>query len=132
MRKLSALVLFTVLAAAGCQRNVITNAPPATFNQGARDAVATAYGVIGDLQTRHQAQCVSSPTTQPCVLINKGVAVQRLAAQALNAYCSGPAATGDLPYLQGGPCSVVAGYDDRLQSALSDLSSLMIDIRQLN
>lgn len=96
-----------------------------------RDSIATAYGFIGDLQTKHLAECKATPTLQTCVLINKGIAVQRLAASALNDYCSGPPAAGDMPYATGGPCSAQAGLADRLNAALTDLNNVMGDLKKL-
>lgn len=97
----------------------------------ARDGVALAYGFIGDIQTKHLDECRAAPTAPTCVLINKGVAVQRLAAGALNEYCAGPPKPGDATYATGGPCSVQPGLEPRLQAALTDLSNVMNDIKKL-
>lgn len=122
MRKLLALpILASILFLAGCPID-----PPKV-----RDQVALAYGFIGDLQSKHLMECQASPTLQTCVLINKGVAVQRLSASALNDYCSGPPRPGEIDYNHGGPCSVQAGLQPRLESALADLNNVMTDLKKL-
>lgn len=95
-----------------------------------RDQVAFAYGFVGNLQTQHQ-ECKQTPTLGYCMKINQGVSVQRLAAHALNAYCSGPPVAGNKPYDMGGPCSVSPGYEPRLREALKDLNLIMNDLQKL-
>lgn len=97
----------------------------------ARDSVVTAYGFISDLQTKHLAACQAAPTTEICVAITRGVAIQRTAAAALNDYCSGPPLAGDQPYATGGPCSAQVGVEPRLSQALSDLNSVMATLKRL-
>jgi hypothetical protein len=97
----------------------------------ARDSVAAAFGFIGDLQTKHLTECQANKTLPVCVEINKAVAVQRLAASSLNAYCAGPPTPGAMPYMNGGPCSVQSGLESRLTAALQDLNNVMVDLKKL-
>lgn len=119
LRRLTLLIL--VLTLAGCTLD------PAK----ARDSIATAYGFISDLQTKHLDSCRTDATQETCKLINRGVAVQRIAASALNDYCSGPPLAGEKPYLEGGACSTQAGIEPRLRTALTDLNNIMKDIKVL-
>lgn len=97
----------------------------------ARDGIALAYGFIGDLQQRHLDSCQKDNTQTICVAINRGIAIQRTAAEALHNYCSGTPNPGDLPYLQGGPCSINSGYETRLSAALEDLNRIMSDLKKI-
>ena len=123
MRKAIATMLLAtlVLLSTGCPID-----PPK-----ARDAVVSAYGFISDLQQKHLQECTATPTAPPCVAINKGVAVQRLAAATLNEYCAGPPLAGDATYADGGPCSAQAGVQPRLKAALQDLDSVVKDLKKL-
>lgn len=121
MKKTLAVLLLAVLALAGCHLDPMN----------ARDGVVSAYGFIADLQTKHLASCQAAPQQAPCVAINRGVALQRVAATALNEYCAGPALPGQATYADGGPCSAQAGLQPRLELALRDLNSIMEDLKKL-
>jgi hypothetical protein len=97
----------------------------------ARDGIATAYGFVSDLQQKYLVTCQANPAQNACVQINRGVALQRLASTALNDYCSGTPLAGNAPYLQGGPCSAQPGLQPRLQAALTDLNSIIADLKKL-
>lgn len=90
-----------------------------------------AYGFIGDMQQKYLVTCQANPSQSECQLINKGIAAQRVAAAALNDYCSGPPKAGDAEYMKGGPCSEQSGLAPRLQVALTNLNSIMSDIKKL-
>jgi hypothetical protein len=83
------------------------------------------------MQQKYLVACQANPSQGECVLINRGVALQRVAATALNDYCSGPPKPGDAEYMKGGPCSEQPGMAPRLQAALKDLNSIMADIKKL-
>ena len=120
-RTILSIVLVVTLFISGCHPD------PAK----ARDSIAAAFGFIGDLQTKHLASCQADKTQPICVEINKAVAVQRLAAAALNTYCAGPPVPGAQPYTSGGPCSIQPGLESRLTSALQDLNNIMTDLKKL-
>lgn len=117
----TALLGIVLLAMGGCKTD------PAK----ARDAIAAAGGFLTDVQTKHLVACRADPKQPVCVKINQAGAVQRLAATTLNEFCAGPPLAGDATYATGGPCSEQAGVEPRLEAALRDLNSIMIDVKKI-
>ena len=109
------LLLAATLLLVGCQ-------PP---ENTARDSIAAAKGVIEQAQTEYLEICAASPNERECQLINNAVAVQNLAIDALNLYCSGS------NYLAGGACQPNKEYLPRLQEALRNLDGIIAAIKEL-
>jgi len=92
----------------------------------ARDGIATASGVIAKYQSQYKAECTATPTGTACVTINKAIAANNTAIDALEAYC-GFSPGSDLA----STCKPVANAKDGLTSALSNLQNVLNDVRGL-
>jgi len=128
-RKLLPLIVLLLALTAGCQHQPPSGAPaptPVTLEQRARDGIAAATGFLSSAQTQYHDQCVAAPTGAACVTIHKGVAAQNVAIDALKTYC----AFGKSDPLDS-TCKPVANAADALKSALSNLSSIITDVKGL-
>lgn len=123
MDRIRVLLLLPLLAAplfSGCG-----------FVNDTRDTLATSYGFIIIAQQQNLASCQAAPTQAKCVAINKAIAVQNLAIDALNAYCSGTPPAGAVAWTAGGPCDPVNTLQSALTTAIANLNVLIPDIKTL-
>jgi hypothetical protein len=122
MKKFSALSLIAilVLGLAGC-------AP----EKSARDSIAAGKGVLVTLQQQHGDSCRANPQQPLCQEINRGVALQNVAIDALEVYCSGPEFDAGT-----GPCqppsdkTVRNAAANKLAAALADFTRIIADLRK--
>jgi len=78
MKKQAVFVVLICLCLAACQ----------PFEETARDVIAGAQGFIQQAQKNHLEECRANPTKDfPCGTINRAVAAQNLAVDALAVYC---------------------------------------------
>jgi len=92
----------------------------------ARDAIAGAKGFIEAQQEVHLASCQADPAQSKCVAINKAVAAQNLAIDALQLYC------GSKEFLeQGAACTPNKEFEPKLQEALRDLDTIVAQVKAL-
>lgn len=110
--KLSVLLL-PVLLLAGC----------GDFPKQARDVIAGAKGFIEKAQANHLQQCQAAPATTICVDINKAVAAQNSAIDALNVYCSGN------DWEQGGECKPNKDFEAKARTAVANLDRIIADLK---
>lgn len=117
LRKYILAVLLAAMAFSfyGCQKP----------EQTARDAIAAAKGVVETAQIKYLDACQADPDLGPCVTVNKAVAAQNLAIDALNQYCSGPG------YLTGGVCNPQPDLQSHLEAALASLDQTIKDVEAL-
>lgn len=92
----------------------------------ARDSIAAARGIITTAQSQYKAACIADPQYSHCVTINKLVAGQNLAIDALEAYCAGP----DWGTV-GAVCSPHAELEPKLREALKNLEQEKTDVKGL-
>lgn len=92
----------------------------------ARDAIAASKGVIQTAQTQYLDQCKADPSANPCSLINRGVAAQNTAINALELYCTGQATPS---FDQGGTCHPDKSLEPKLTAAITDLNSIIASLK---
>jgi hypothetical protein len=117
MKILKPLIVITLLAMLGCSQPI---------EKTARDGIATASGVIKQYQSQYKAECTAQPTGAACVTINRAIAANNTAIDALEAYC-GFSPGADLA----AACKPVASAKDGLSSALANLQNVLNDVRRL-
>ena len=115
IRKL--LTLCIIIATVGCSQPI---------EKTARDGIATASGVIKQYQAQYKAECTATPTGAACATINRAIAANNTAIDALEAYC-GFTPGADLA----STCHPVATAKDGLASALGNLNNILNDVRRL-
>lgn len=86
----------------------------------ARDGIAAAKGFIETQQQLHLAECQAAPTESICVGINKAVAAQNLAIDALAIYCASP----DFSQNKG-PCVPNKSAEPKLREATDQLNDVL-------
>ena len=111
MRKRAVFAVLVCLCLTACQ----------PLENTARDVIAGAQGFIQQAQVNHLAECQANPTKDfPCQTINRAVAAQNLAIDALNVYCGfgkdTPAHT---------PCAANKSGAASLNAALDNLNRII-------
>jgi hypothetical protein len=115
LRMLACLLVFAV-ALAGCQ----------PIEQTARDVIAGAQGFIEQAQKNHLVECRADPTKEfPCRMINRAVAAQNLAVDALAVYCG--FAKDTPPNI---PCRADKSAAATLKAALDNLNRIISDYKE--
>lgn len=100
--------------------------------KAARDAIATDYGWIVTAQTQQRASCMVAPAQPKCQLINQAIGLHNTAIDALNIYCSGvQTQIGLQSYQAGGPCAPDKSLEPRLRAAITNLDTIVKDIKQI-
>ena len=97
--------------------------------KNARDAIAASKGAIETAQTKYMDQCKADATLQPCTLINRAVAAQNTAINALELYCSGGSVGGAPTFQNGGTCHADKTVQPKLDAAVSDLNQIIASIK---
>lgn len=122
MKKLLA-VMFLVVTLAACT-------PP---EMTARDGIAGAKGALQYLQSDAQygLTCKADPAQPVCRNINRGVAAQNFAIDALMVYCGGPSFDAGT-----GPCQPPSGPAkqaalDKLNSAMANMNAIITDLKKV-
>lgn len=100
-----------------------------TVSQKSRDVIATASGVISNLDSRYKASCEADSSQTVCGAIGHSKAALNVSIDALEAYCEGTPIAGDKPFKDGGPCSPVSTAGDALKSALDNLNRAVADLK---
>ena len=96
----------------------------------ARDSLAASKGVLATAHSQYDAQCIADSTKDPCPVIHKATAAQNSAADALNLFCNGAAATaGGVAYADGGECHPDATLEPKLRGATTDLNQIIGDVK---
>lgn len=117
MRKL--IVVPILLLLTGC---------PQPTDQTARDAIAAAHGWIVNAQATWGDSCRANTAQVKCTSTNKLIAAEHVAADALAAYCGGPATPS---YANGGPCVPITGYKQSLIAAITNMNNIATDVKNL-
>ena len=91
----------------------------------ARDAIASAKGVIETAQAKYHDTCTADPTQSQCVSINKLVAGQGFAIDTLNVYCAGP------EWDTGAVCTPHKELESKLREAVANLEREKTDVKGL-
>lgn len=91
----------------------------------ARDAIAANKGLIVQAQMEY-ASCKTDATPSACGIINRDVAAQNVAIDALEGYCGSAAFNAGTA-----PCQPHAQLQDKLVAALTDLSRTTSDVKGL-
>lgn len=102
---------------------LLTGCPP--IQQIARDSIAGGKGVIEAAQIEYGPQCTANPMLSDCVLINRAIAGQNLAIDALHIYCASDS------YENGGPCTPNKEFEPKLRQALESFERIVAEVRQL-
>jgi hypothetical protein len=113
MSLLCAVAIMAVMA--GCSQ---------PLEQTARDLLAANKGALTAAQDQYRASCTTAPTGTPCAIINKDIAAQNVAVDALEAYCGSAAFN-----TSGAPCQPNAALKDKLTAALSTLNQDFTDVK---
>lgn len=116
MKKFILLPLVLLLGCSGAEKN-------------ARDAIAASKGAIETAQNKYMETCKADATQQPCVIVNKAVAAQNTAINALELYCSGTAPTGGQDFQHGGVCHADKSLQPKLDAAVADLNQIIASVK---
>lgn len=108
-------ILIFCMVLAGCQ----------PIEQSARDTSAALGGAITAAQQQNQAACQANPSGAVCQLIDRAINAQNALITATEAYC------GLAPQLNapGAPCTPVKGLDAALQSAISNATPFITQLK---
>lgn len=119
--RFAAIFLSTILVAG------LTGCDPA---KPARDSIAVAKGILITLQAQHQ-ECKADPSPAICQNINRGVAAENLAIDALEVYCSGPEFDAGTGPCQPSPEKTLRENAARkLAAAITNLNQIIGDLKK--
>lgn len=108
------LLIVPYLLLTGCQ-------PP---EQSARDAIATSKGMIVYGQQHYGVSCKANPTQPVCADINKAIAANNTAIDALETYCQLTSASAPTDV-----CKPVKALLPALQVTLANLNQTTTDLK---
>lgn len=141
------LAMLLILSFSGCAgtKNPLATLPKQPLHEQADAVISTWSAVVKQAQANHRSDCTSGclvdndgkpiadkkKCSRICLAINVGGNTLNAMITAVDTYCSGPPAEGQIGWGFGGPCSPVTDAESALRAALGNFETALGDLKAL-